>query len=454
MWQPKDVTQPGYQALIAALQRDLQAGKLRPGQRLPAIRHLARQLGVNPTTVARAYREGERLGLLHGQVGQGTFVRGQLALDQVIRSPSQATPLNLSIIQPLLSLAEPALQRILPRLTRQLTALELGYPATPLLPHQQHAAKEWLKWLGIPLASGHQILPVHGAQHGLQALLLALSKPGETVACEALCYPGLIALCQSLDRPLQGLAMDDHGVLPEAVAEYCAKAPLRLLFVNVSQQNPTTTIMPLKRRLTLIGVARQHGLTLIDDDIYGFTLRGQLPSLYQLAPDCTLSLTSLSKCLLPGLRCGFLCLPGPAAEAVQRIIRTHIWMPSPLGLELACQFIASGDAEQIALAQLDEAQARQQLAYQVLGSNYQHQLRSLHGWLRLPAGLTADQVTRRAHQAGVLVSSASFFATQGQEAPAAIRLGLMACASRGELHQALTLLHQLIHDGCEPSCPP
>ncbi len=454
MWQPKEMAQPGYQALITALQQDIQAGNLRPGQRLPTIRRLAQQLGVNPTTVARAYKEGERLGLLHSQVGRGSFVSGQLALDQVIRSPSQATPLNLSIIQPLLSLADPALQRALPHLAQQLTSAQLGYPASPLLPHQRHAATAWLEWLGITLASGHQLLPVHGAQHGLQALLLALSEPGETVASEALCYPGLIALCQSLGRPLQGLAMDDHGLLPEAVDEYCARAPLRLLFVTASQQNPTTAIMPLKRRLSLIAVARRHKLTLIDDDIYGFTVRGQLPSLYQLAPDCTLSLTSLSKCLLPGLRCGFLCLPEPIAEAVQRTIRTHLWMPSPMGLELACQLIASGDAQQICLAQLDEAQARQQLAYHLLGSNYQHQLRSLHGWLRLPAGLTADEVSRRARQAGVLVSSASFFATQAKQAPEAIRLGVMACASRAELHQALTLLQQLIHDDCESSCAP
>ncbi len=443
-WQPTGVMQPGYQALLTALRQDIQAGILRPGQRLPAIRRLAQQLGVNPTTVARAYTEGERLGLLLSQVGQGTFVRGQLALDQVIHSPSLATPLNLSIIQPLLSLAEPALQRALPALAQQLTTAQLGYPASPLLPHQQHAAEAWLNWLGIPLAAGHQILPVHGAQHGLQALLLALSEPGETVASEALCYPGLIALCQSLGRPLQGLAMDELGLLPDAVAEYCAQAPLRLLFVNVSQQNPTTAIMPLKRRLALIEVARRHKLTLIDDDIYGFTLRGQLPSLYQLAPDCTLSLTSLSKCLLPGLSCGFLCLPDSATDAVQRAIRTHIWMPSPLGLELACQLITSGDAEQICLAQIEEAQARQQLAYHLLGSNYQHQLRGLHGWLRLPAGLTAEQLTARARQAGVLVSSASYFATDVRQAPAAIRLGLMACASRAQLHQALTLLHGLI----------
>ncbi len=448
-WMPTDLPHPGYVQLVARLQQDIQSGLLRPGQRLPAIRLLAQQLAVNPTTVARAYRQAEQQGLLHSRVGQGSFVGGELTLAQVIRSPGPETPLNLSIIQPLLSLAEPALQRVLPRLAQQMSAQQLGYPALALLPHQHRAALDWLHWLGIPLAKGHQLLPVHGAQQGLQALILALSEPGETLGAESLCYPGLIALCQSLGRPLQGLAMDEQGLLPEALAEYCQQAPLRLLFVTASQQNPTTAIMPLRRRLALIEVARRYKLTLIDDDIYGFTVRGQLPSLYQLAPDCTLSLTSFSKCLLPGLRCGFLCLPPLAAEAVQRVIRTQIWMPAPLGLELACQLIHSGDAEQICLAQLQEAQARQQLAYHLLGSRYQHQLRGLHGWLHLPAKLSADRFSQHAEQAGVLVSSASYFTTQGQKTPAAVRLGLMATASRDELGCALELVRQLLQTAAE-----
>ena len=443
-WQPQGIERPGYLALVAALQQDIQNGRLRAGERLPPIRRLAQQLAINPTTVARAYRAAEQQGLLHSQTGQGTFVCGQLALERVIRSPAPGKPLNLSIIQPLLSLAEPALQRALPALAQQITAQQLGYPAQALLPHQQQAALSWLSWLGIPPAAGHVLLPVHGAQHGLQAILLGLTAVGETVGAESLCYPGLIALCQNLGRPLQGLPMDELGLLPEAVDEYCRRAPLRLLFVTASQQNPTTAIMPLKRRQALIAVARRHRLTLVDDDIYGFTVRGQLPSLYQLAPDCTLSLTSLSKCLLPGLRCGWLCLPPTAAEAVQRAIRTQIWMPSPLGLELACQLILNGDAEQICLAQLREAQARQQLAYKLLGGRYLHQLRGLHGWLQLPPGVLADRLAQRAEQAGVLVSAARYFAPDGEQSPAAVRLGLMAIESREQLGRALRLLRDLL----------
>lgn len=71
-------------------------------------------------------------------------------------------------------------------------------------------------------------------------------------------------------------------------------------------------------------------------------------------------------------------------------------------IELASQLILSGDAEQICQAQLQEAQARQQLAYHLLGSRYQHQLRGLHGWLRLPSGVSPDELALRAEQAGVL----------------------------------------------------
>ena len=83
-WRPQGVDRPGYQALVASLQQDIQSGRLRAGERLPAIRQLAQQLAVNPTTVARAYRAAEQLGLLHSQTGQGTFVCGQLALERVI----------------------------------------------------------------------------------------------------------------------------------------------------------------------------------------------------------------------------------------------------------------------------------------------------------------------------------------------------------------------------------
>jgi DNA-binding transcriptional regulator YhcF (GntR family) len=66
---------PIYQAIADAIGREIEAGRLKPGGRLPTQRVLARQLGVTLTTVTRAYVEAQRRGLLNGEVGRGTFVR-------------------------------------------------------------------------------------------------------------------------------------------------------------------------------------------------------------------------------------------------------------------------------------------------------------------------------------------------------------------------------------------
>src|SRR5436190_21881649 len=66
---------PIYQAIADQIGREIEAGRMKPGSRLPTQRALARQLGVTLTTVTRAYEEAERRGLLSGEVGRGTFVR-------------------------------------------------------------------------------------------------------------------------------------------------------------------------------------------------------------------------------------------------------------------------------------------------------------------------------------------------------------------------------------------
>lgn len=65
---------PPYQQVREAVERAIARGDLSPGTRLPTVRALAANLGLAPNTVARAYRELEALGVLHGQGRRGTFV--------------------------------------------------------------------------------------------------------------------------------------------------------------------------------------------------------------------------------------------------------------------------------------------------------------------------------------------------------------------------------------------
>jgi GntR family transcriptional regulator len=65
---------PIYRQLIDQVRQGIARGKLRPGVRLPSVRVLSRELVVNPNTVARAYTELEREGMLHTRQGLGVFI--------------------------------------------------------------------------------------------------------------------------------------------------------------------------------------------------------------------------------------------------------------------------------------------------------------------------------------------------------------------------------------------
>lgn len=70
---------PIYEQLCANIIRLASAGILKPGERLPAVRSLATELGVNPNTVAKAYRELEAKGYIFSAVGRGSFISEKLS---------------------------------------------------------------------------------------------------------------------------------------------------------------------------------------------------------------------------------------------------------------------------------------------------------------------------------------------------------------------------------------
>ena len=74
-----DTRKPAYLAIPDLIEEDLATGRLRPRDRLPGLRDLAEELALNYTTVARAYAEARKRGLLDSRAGSGTFVRGRTA---------------------------------------------------------------------------------------------------------------------------------------------------------------------------------------------------------------------------------------------------------------------------------------------------------------------------------------------------------------------------------------
>lgn len=440
-WTPDltHATGPLYLALADAIARDLASGALPPGARLPPQRQLAQALGVDFTTISRAYAEAARRGLVEGRVGQGTFTRGRAA-------PETAAPVDLSMNLPP-HFSDPALTARMwdeaARLRSGGLDLLLRYqdPAGALA--DREAAVRWMSPV-LPDFDPDRLLVVPGAQSALYALTSLLARPGDAVAVERLTFPGYRAAAAQAGVRLIDLEMDAEGLTPEAFEAACRAEAPRLLYCTPTLQNPTTATMSLARRHAIVEIARRHGVTILEDDAYGRLPAAPLPPLAALAPDITWHVASLAKCLAPGLRIAHLVAPSPRAAAQARgTLRATASMASPLTAAIATRWIETGCALAVLNAIRAETRARRDLA-RVLRDYTAPAPEGFHLWLTLPTGWSRGEFAARMSGSGIGVVGSDAFHVGAQVPPEAVRIGLGGPIGRPRLAAALERIGDLL----------
>jgi DNA-binding transcriptional MocR family regulator len=456
IWVPEIAARPGprYLAIADAITEDLDHGRLKPGSRLPTHRDLADRLGVTVGTVSRGYAEAARRGLLSGEVGRGTFVRQWSSQLAVLGSRSLSVgEIDLSVNHPPLSFSQThrhTLQETLASLARRedLSSL-LGYPPDGGTPDHREAGAVWIRRVGLE-APPEQVLVCSGSQHALATVFASLLKPGDLVLTEALTYPGMKAAASLLHLRLQGLPMDEDGLRPDAVEAACRNGGARALYCVPTIQNPTTSVMPERRRREIAEIATTHGLWIVEDDIHALLPEERPLPITAFAPERSYYLTSTSKTLAPGLRVGYILAPRGAAERIAAAIRAITWASAPLMAEIASTWIRDGTADSIVRERRREASARQSLARAALGSaEIQAHPQGYHLWLRLPQPWRSDNFTAEARRRGVKVTPSETFAVERGLAPDAVRVCLGVPSTRGELEKGLQLLAQTL--GASPA---
>ena len=295
---------PRYLAIAEAIAVDIRTGTLSPGDRLPPQRRLAARLGIDFTTVSRAYSEAQARGLVASHVGRGTFVTS-VAPEAFCSDPQRDGEEDLSMNMA----PEPTDAALLEKMregmgyvSANLIAL-LRYQSAVGSEQDKMAASTWLSMRGmVPLLERIAVTP--GAHPTMVAILSILTTPGDVVLCETITYPGIRNIAAQMRVQLKGIAMDAEGILPDALeAAIKAHAP-RALYLNPTLQNPTTLTIPTARRLEIAEVLNRYGLPLIEDDAYGFIpLKAPAP-LAVSAPDLTWHIGGLAKCIGAGLRLG------------------------------------------------------------------------------------------------------------------------------------------------------
>jgi DNA-binding transcriptional MocR family regulator len=426
-WKPRKLSPRGpvYLAIADALGAAVTAGELAPGERLPTHRALARELGVNVVTVTRAYAEAARRGLVDGHVGRGTFVRALEPLPRARRVRASG-PGVIDLSQNQIALEAGLFEGLLATQAKRLeAALRAGYAAAGQL------------------------------EEALAVALVANVKAGDTVLVEELTYGGLKTLAALLRLKLVPVAMDERGLVPEALEQACLRTNPALLYCMPNLHNPTGCVLPPERRARVAELARRFDFLVLEDDAAGFLLEDPPAPIAALAPERTLFVTSLSKSLSPSLRVGYLAARGARLEAVQGAHAALTWMTPAVTAEIASHAITSGLLARVVEKKRAEVRRRRALCAplaRMLASRSHPDSPCL--WGQLPEPWRVEEFVGAAERAGVLVTGAEVFAVARTHTPQAVRLCLGAPAARAEVETALARLTAVLASAPAPQRVP
>ncbi|BBK34330.1 GntR family transcriptional regulator [Stella humosa] len=452
IWLPHVADRPGpkYRAIADALADDIRCGAVRPGTRLPTHRELAWRLGLTVGTVTRAYAEAERRGLIAGEVGRGTYVRGAAPADVAISYSAadiaaQPALIDLSLNFPVIPGHEAELASALRRLADRgdLAALLPYHPHGGRAPDRA-AGAAWIARSGLTVRPD-EVAVTAGGQHAILVCLAAVAASGDTVLVENLTYPGVKAAAALLGLKLVGVAIDEQGVVPDQLAAAARATGAKALYCMPTLHNPTAAVMPEARRRAIAAVAVRHEMAIIEDDCYGFLVPDAPPPITAMGIAEGLFLTSLSKSIAAGQRIGYVTARPGRLERVTQAIRATSWMASPLAATIATEWIADGTAQRMVRERRAEAAARQAMVEAAMpDARAPGAAVSYHAWLRLPDAWRADEFVSEARRRGVAVTPPTAFAVTRQSAPDAVRICYGAAAGREELARGLSILTSLL----------
>jgi DNA-binding transcriptional MocR family regulator len=252
--------------IAASVERAVGAGALEPGQLLPPMRELATELGVNPNTVAAAYRTLRERGVIETAGRRGSRVRSKPATTgrEYIRVEVPEGVRNVANGNP-----DPAL---LPPLAPAFAAAAARADREPVLygdatvdPDLARLAREALDTDGVP--DGPLALAC-GSLDVIERVLAAHLKPGDTVAVEDPGWGSLLDLVPALGLRIAPVGVDDEGPLADDVCRALVSGA-RALIVTDRAQNPTGASVTAPRACALRAVLQNHPDVLLVEDDHG-----------------------------------------------------------------------------------------------------------------------------------------------------------------------------------------
>lgn len=326
-----------YRQIFLGYRAAILEGRLRPGQRLPSTRVLARELRISRLPVLNAFEQLLHEGYVVGRVGSGTFVASSLLEKSARAAGSRLKSTSTRRSQPdaqdataratdlgPFRVSMPALDqfphktwgRLVARHARNMSIEMMAYGDPAGYLPLRSAIADYLRTARAVVCEADQILIVSGSQMGLQLCAFALLKPGEEVCVEDPGYPGARQALSITGPTVRPVAVDDEGLLVSALGS--GKRSPRIVHVTPSHQYPLGMSMTASRRLELLEWARRQQSWIIEDDYdseYRYASR-PLGSLQGMdSHERVIYMGTFSKAIFPALRVGYIVVPQSLMKA-------------------------------------------------------------------------------------------------------------------------------------------
>jgi GntR family transcriptional regulator / MocR family aminotransferase len=360
--------EPLFRQVYLGLRQAILYGVFSVGERLPATRDLAEQLGISRTVVLLAFDQLLAEGFVVGRGGSGTYVSQSLYRSGLKKSERPAKP-RLSRFGVTAASAAGAVdfpsrrsaplrydfeygridmaifpfeawRRILLRQAREGSVRELDYaPAVGSLPLREAICAHVRRSRAV-VCDPSEVIVVNGSQQALDLVARVLVERGDSVAIEDPQYPGAREVFRAAGAELRPVPIDRDGLDPGKLPDHAG-----LVFVTPSHQFPTGTILSLARRLALLEWARRKNAVIVEDDYDGeFHYVGQpLESLQGLDREGRIIYVgTFSRTMFPALRIGYLIVPkslAPAFTAAKWLSDLH---SATLEQQSLAEFITTG----------------------------------------------------------------------------------------------------------------
>jgi 2-aminoadipate transaminase len=482
---------PLYIQLRDQLRSLVHAGDLRPGDRIPASRELAQNLGVHRTTVANAYAELESEGLIQGHVGRGTFIRAN-GNSLSLTPPPPVLPMGNGTngLRWELLFADERSEEILSRLTAEAPENALSFvlarPDEKFFPIEElqicaqtvlrregsdilnlgasdgygplkAALLDLLRSEAIP-AKQETLLITDGCQQALDLIAKAFVRAGDTVILENPTYPGASGVFQSVRARCLGVPVQTHaepgipmGMDLDALETTLSQNRVKLLVLTPDFQNPTGVSMPLDSRRRVLELAGRYQVPVVEDHIYSrLNVREEkIPSLKQLdRSNLVIHIDSFAKVAFPGLRVGWIVAPPAAIERLRIVKQMSDLHTDQLAQATLAEFLRRGLFQKHLtrmrklyrerLLSLDESLRK----LMPEGTRWTRPEGGMCLWLELPPGFDASELMIHAKERGVLFAPGRYFYVQ-TPLPNTLRLGF-ASLDEKQIAKGVAILAELL----------